>query len=197
LRLALVAEFPTPSYRGSKPRGTVCYNQPAIRGTAPRQGASDEKVCKGVAMTPEIGKVIPVERPPARLHTIQIQTRTRVEFKDITSQIEILVAESGIRDGLCAVFTPHTTAAILINENADPALHQDFDDFLKRLAPQDEDYAHNDGNCDAHLKSALIGPSKTLLVENRRLILGTWQGVFLCEFDGPRRRELKVKIISD
>lgn len=148
-------------------------------------------------MAPEVGRVIPVERPAARLHSIELQTRARVEFKDITSQVAKLAAESGVRDGLCIVFTPHTTAAILINENADPALPKDFTDFLNRLAPEGEGYAHNDGNCDAHLKSALIGASKTLLIENRRLILGTWQGIFFCEFDGPRRREVKIKIVPD
>jgi secondary thiamine-phosphate synthase enzyme len=148
-------------------------------------------------MAPDVGKVIPVERRRTCLHVQEIQTRARVEFQDITSQIEKIVADSGIRDGFCVVFTPHTTAAILINENADPALHKDFDNFLKRLAPSSGDYAHDDGNCDAHLKSALIGASKTLLVENHRLILGTWQGVFFCEFDGPRRRDLRIKILSD
>ncbi len=148
-------------------------------------------------MTPEFGKVSPLEKPGARLHSIEVQTRGRVEFRDITGQIEKFVAESGVRDGLCVVFTPHTTAAILVNENADPALHKDFDSFLKRLAPESGDYAHNDGNCDAHLKSAVIGPSKTLLIENRQLVLGTWQGIFFCEFDGPRRRAVRVKIVSD
>jgi secondary thiamine-phosphate synthase enzyme len=120
-----------------------------------------------------------------------------VEFVDITDRIERFLSESGVRDGLCLVFTPHTTAAILINENADPSLHKDFDNFLKGLAPRADGYFHNDGNCDSHLKSALIGPSKTLPVENGRLVLGTWQGVFLCEFDGPRRRQVTVKIASD
>jgi secondary thiamine-phosphate synthase enzyme len=148
-------------------------------------------------MASETGKEAATTKTAARLHAIEVQTRSRVEFRDITGQIERLIAESGIRDGLCAVFTPHTTAAILINENADPALHKDFDNFLRRLAPQSDDYAHNDGNCDAHLKSALIGPSKTLLVQNGRMILGTWQGVFLCEFDGPRRRAVRIKIVPD
>jgi secondary thiamine-phosphate synthase enzyme len=148
-------------------------------------------------MTPETGKVNLPERPPARLHKFEVATRARVEFADITEKIEKLIADSGVRDGLCVVFTPHTTAAILINENADPALHKDFDNFLKRLAPRAEDYFHNDGNCDSHLKSAVIGPSKTLLIENHRLILGTWQGIFLCEFDGPRKRQLRVKIVAD
>jgi secondary thiamine-phosphate synthase enzyme len=148
-------------------------------------------------MATEVGKVSSIEKPAARLHTMEVQTRGRVEFKDLTGPIEKFVAESGIRNGLCVVYIPHTTAAILINENADPALHRDFDDFLNRLAPRGDDYAHNDGNCDSHLKSAVIGPSKTLLIENGRLVLGTWQGIFLCEFDGPRRRGVKVKLVPD
>ncbi len=148
-------------------------------------------------MIPELGKVEPAERPRARLHKFEVATRTRVEFVDVTERIEKLIGESGVRDGLCLVFTPHTTAAILVNENADSALHKDFDNFLKSLAPRSENYFHNDGNCDSHLKSALIGPSKTLPVENGRLVLGTWQGVFLCEFDGPRKREIRVKIVPD
>ncbi len=148
-------------------------------------------------MKPELGKIIPAERPPARTHKFEVATRNRVEFADITGKIENCVSESGVRDGLCVVFTSHTTAAILINENADPSLHKDFDNFLKRLAPRDEKYFHNDGNCDAHLKSAVIGPSKTLLIEDGRLALGTWQGIFLCEFDGPRRRQILVKIVAD
>jgi secondary thiamine-phosphate synthase enzyme len=91
------------------------------------------------------------------------------------------------------VFVPHTTAAILINENDDPALQKDLDNFLKQLAPRDKDYHHNDGNCDAHLKASVIGCSKSLLIENGRLVLGRWQGVFFCEFDGPRRRDLRIK----
>jgi secondary thiamine-phosphate synthase enzyme len=146
-------------------------------------------------MTSEAAKAS--ERPPARTYRFDIRTRERVEFADITGKIEGFVAESGVREGWCVVFTPHTTAAILINENADPSLHKDFDNFLKRLAPRADDYFHNDGNCDSHLKSAVIGPSKTLLIENGRLVLGTWQGVFLCEFDGPRQRAVRVKIVSD
>ena len=130
-------------------------------------------------------------------HTLQIDTHSRVEFKDITSNIEAAIHEGGIEDGLCYVFTPHTTAAILLNENDDRSLQKDLDDFLKRLAPRDGEYHHNDGNCDAHLKAATIGCSKTLMVEKGKLVLGRWQGVFYCEFDGPRRRELRLKIVSD
>jgi secondary thiamine-phosphate synthase enzyme len=132
-----------------------------------------------------------------RAHAVQVETRARVEFKDVTSTIQKFVAESGVQSGTCLVFVPHTTAAVLINENADPGLQKDLDNFLKQLAPRDKDYCHDDGNCDAHLKAAVIGCSKSLLIENGRLVLGTWQGVYLCEFDGPRRRELRVKIVSD
>lgn len=130
-------------------------------------------------------------------HTLRIETHSRVEFKDITGQIERLIERAGIQSGQCHVFVPHTTAAILINENYDPGLRHDFAEFLKKLAPPDAEYQHNDGNCDSHLKAALIGVSKTLLIENHRLLLGRWQGVYFCEFDGPRQRELHVKLVSD
>jgi secondary thiamine-phosphate synthase enzyme len=133
----------------------------------------------------------------AQAHAVHVETRARVEFKDITSVIQKLVAESGVQNGTCFVFVPHTTAAVLINENADPGLRTDLDNFLRQLAPRDKNYYHDDGNCDAHLKAAVLGCSKSLLVENGRLVLGTWQGVYLCEFDGPRRREVRVKIVRD
>lgn len=130
------------------------------------------------------------------LHLLRIETRQRVEFKDVTAMIQKLVEESKIESGLCHLFAPHTTAAVLINENDDPSLRKDLDEFLKQLAPPGRDYHHNDGNCDAHLKAAVIGCSKALIIENRRLLLGRWQGVFFCEFDGPRQRELRVKIVA-
>ncbi len=132
----------------------------------------------------------------APLHALHVETRARVEFKDITGVIQKAVEESAVASGVCHVFVPHTTAAILINENDDPALQKDLDGFLKQLAPQDREYLHSDGNCDAHLKAALIGCSKFLLIENRRLVLGRWQGIYFCEFDGPRRRDLRLKIIA-
>lgn len=130
-------------------------------------------------------------------HTLHIETNSRVEFKDVTSQIEQLVEQSGIESGQCHVFVPHTSAAVLINENYDPGLRQDIADFLKGLAPPDAEYRHNDGNCDSHLKAALLGATRTILIENRRLLLGRWQGIYFCEFDGPRRRDLYVKLVSD
>ncbi len=143
------------------------------------------------------GKQVATERSTARAHAVQVETHTRVEFKDITGLIQKFIEESAVQSGLCHVFVPHTTAAILINENDDPALQKDFDNFLKQLAPRDKDYHHNDGNCDAHLKASVIGCSKSLLIENGRLVLGRWQGVFFCEFDGPRRRDLRIRIIPD
>ena len=148
-------------------------------------------------MASEAGRVIPPQRMLPRLHTAHVETHARVEFKDITELIQKVVTESGVQSGTCFLFVPHTTAALLINENDDPGLQRDLDNFLKLLAPRDRDYHHNDGNCDAHLKAAVIGNSKSLLVENGRLILGRWQGVFLCEFDGPRRRDLRIKVVAD
>ncbi len=148
-------------------------------------------------MAAEAGKALSGARPAAMARSLPVETCKRVEFKDVTGFLQDLVTESGMRSGTCFVFVPHTTAAILINENDDPALQKDLDAFLKQLAPSDKSYHHNDGNCDAHLKAAVIGNSKALLVEHGRLVLGRWQGVFLCEFDGPRRRALRVKVVPD
>jgi len=137
------------------------------------------------------------EKPSTRSHLLQVETKSRVDFKEITETLQKLISESGVTQGTCLVFVPHTTAAVLINENYDQGLQKDWDDFLNRLAPRDRDYYHDDGNCDSHLKAALIGNSKSLLIEQGRLVLGQWQGIFLCEFDGPRRREVRVKIVPD
>src|SRR5208282_3993243 len=147
--------------------------------------------------SPEAGKAIPSPRTLVRLHTVYVETHARVQFKDITDLVQKVVTESGAQSATCFLFVPHTTAAILINENDDPALQKDLDNFLRSLVPRDNGYHHNDGNCDAHLKAALIGNSKSMRVDNGRLVLGRWQGVFLCDFDGPRRRELMIKVVSD
>ena len=148
-------------------------------------------------MAMEAGKAARVGHSTGRATVVQLEARARVEFLDITARLQKLVDESGVVNGVCHLFVPHTTAALLVNENDDPALQNDMDQFLARLAPVGGEYHHNDGNCDAHLKASLIGNSKTLLVEDRRVVLGRWQGVFFCEFDGPRRRELRVKSVSD
>ena len=145
----------------------------------------------------EAGSALPAQWTRAPLHTAHVETHARVEFKDITELVQKIVTESGAHSGVCFLFVPHTTAAILINENDDPALQKDLDHFLKSLAPRDSNYHHNDGNCDAHLKAAVIGNSKSLFFESGRLVLGRWQGVFLCDFDGPRRREVRIKVVPD
>ena len=146
---------------------------------------------------PEAAKALSSPSAPARSHTLHVATHARVEFTDITKLVQKAVTDSAVESGICFLFLPHTTAAILINENEDPALRKDLDNFLKTIIPRDGNYHHNDGNCDAHLKAAVIGNSKSLLVEGGKLVLGRWQGVFLCDFDGPRRRELRVKVVPD
>ena len=119
-------------------------------------------------------------------------------FPLVTSDIVAALPElSKIEAGLLHVFIQHTSASLSINENADPSLEIDFAQFLKKLAPRDSSYNHDDGNCDAHLKASLIGNSKTLMIDDGRLVLGRWQGVYFCEFDGPRRRGLNIKIVPD
>ena len=148
-------------------------------------------------MASETDRNVASPKALSRAHSVQLETRARVEFKDITGLVQKYVTESGVQDGVCHLFVPHTTAGLVITENDDPALQKDLDNFLRELAPRDQAYPHSDGNCDAHLKTAIVGCSKTLLVERGRLILGTWQGVYFCEFDGPRRRDLRIKIVPD
>ncbi|MFZ0962556.1 MAG: secondary thiamine-phosphate synthase enzyme YjbQ [Terriglobia bacterium] len=152
---------------------------------------------QGFMASSDASQVTPPQRARASLHTAYIETHARVEFKDITDIVQNIVSGSATQCGVCFLFVPHTTAAILINENDDPGLQKDLDSFLKLLAPRDGNYHHNDGNCDAHLKAAVIENSKSLLIESGRLVLGRWQGVFLCDFDGPRRRELRIKVLPD
>lgn len=148
-------------------------------------------------MALEVGKALSLESGRGHLRSIQLQTHSRVEFRDVTSEIQRIIAESAVLGGVCYVFTPHTSAAVLVQENDDPSLQRDLDNFLDGLAPRDKNYHHNDGNCDSHLKASVIGCSKMLIIENGRLLLGRWQGVFFCEFDGPRERKLHVKLLAD
>jgi len=126
-----------------------------------------------------------------------IQTNKHTEFLEITSQINSLVAESDVRDGTCLLFVPHTTAGITINENADPDVKNDMLRAMDKLVPMADDYRHAEGNSAAHIKASLLGSSMQLIVQNGRLLLGTWQGIYFCEFDGPRQRKLVVKIQAD
>ncbi len=127
---------------------------------------------------------------------LSVRTSQQVEMVDVTSQVQELVKASGIDSGLCQLFVPHTTAGITINENADPAVQQDMVGAINKLVPLEDGYRHMEGNSAAHLKSTLYSPSLTLIIQDRRLVLGTWQGIYFCEFDGPRKRSLFVKILE-
>lgn len=130
------------------------------------------------------------------VYSIDIRTSRRCEFIDITNKVERVVKESHIPEGVCHIFVPHTTAGIIINEDADPSVRQDIVSKLNELVPQNGNYTHVEGNSDAHIKSSILGNEKSVFVENKSLKLGTWQGIFFCEFDGPRTREVWVKITS-
>ena len=126
--------------------------------------------------------------------TIEVRTGGSQDIVDITSQVRKIVKESGVRDGLCVVFSMHTTAGITINENADPDVKTDMIAGLSRAFPERDDYRHMEGNSHSHLRTSCVGPSQTLIVSDGNLLLGTWQGLFLCEFDGPRTRRVTVKV---
>jgi len=125
--------------------------------------------------------------------TLSINTRDRSEMIDITSKVEEELKRSGLKDGVCFLFVPHTTAGITINESADPSVATDIQAMLNKLIPWEGSYRHLEGNSTAHIKSSLIGNSVMLFVESGHLKLGTWQGIFFCEFDGPRSRKLYIK----
>jgi secondary thiamine-phosphate synthase enzyme len=126
---------------------------------------------------------------------VEIQTHRREELVDITRLVETELTKLGKWNGIGAVFVPHTTAAVTINENTDPYVVDDLQHHLRRLIPADGSYAHSEGNSDAHIKASIVGSSLTFLIEDGRMMLGRWQGIFFCEFDGPRRRKLWVKFI--
>lgn len=125
-----------------------------------------------------------------------VKTHAQTEMVDVTALVQQQVTESDIQDGLCVVFVPHTTAAVTINESADPAVCQDILMVLNQIVPWKADYRHLEGNSPAHLKASIMGSSATVVVEKGRLVLGTWQGLFFCEFDGPRNRSLDIRLIG-
>jgi secondary thiamine-phosphate synthase enzyme len=129
--------------------------------------------------------------------TFQVKTTTQTEFIDITHLVQEAVQKAGMRDGICIIFIPHTTAAVTINENADPSVIQDIVMELNKIVPFKDQYRHREGNSPAHIKASLIGCSEIVFVESGKLVLGTWQGIFFCEFDGPRNRNVHVKMISN
>ena len=128
---------------------------------------------------------------------LSVKTRERTELVDITSEIGRLVEKSGVDQGLCMLYVPHTTAGVTINESADPSVKSDILMVLNQMVPWEANYGHLEGNSPAHVKSTLVGPSKLIAIEKGRLVLGTWQGVFFCEFDGPRNRKMHVRIMEE
>ena len=128
---------------------------------------------------------------------LSVKTRERTEMIDITSDINQIVQKSGTDQGLCMIFVPHTTAAVTINESADPSVKSDILMVLNQIIPWEANYRHLEGNSPAHIKSTLVGSSELIAIENRRLKLGTWQGIFFCEFDGPRTRKVDVRIMAE
>jgi secondary thiamine-phosphate synthase enzyme len=127
---------------------------------------------------------------------LSVKTRETTELIDITSDINHLVQKSGVDQGLCMLYVPHTTAAVTINESADPSVKSDMLMILNQIIPWKAGYRHLEGNSAAHIKTTLVGPSELIAIENRQLVLGTWQGIFFCEFDGPRNRKLQVRILA-
>lgn len=125
-----------------------------------------------------------------------VQTPTQTAFIDITAQVEKIVKKSSVKTGVCIVFVPHTTAALTINENADPSVRKDIIVALQKIVPEKAFYTHVEGNSPAHIKASLMGNSQAILVEKSSLLLGTWQGIYFCEFDGPRKRRVIVKILK-
>jgi secondary thiamine-phosphate synthase enzyme len=131
------------------------------------------------------------------MQTLQIKTDRRTQFVDITNQVQSLIAKSSTKNGILHLYVPHTTAAITINEHADPDVASDVEAAFDRLIPERGPYKHSEGNSDSHIKSILVGNTQTVFIADGKLVLGRWQGIFFCEFDGPRNRNLHLKIIPD
>lgn len=127
---------------------------------------------------------------------LEVRSRHRNEFIDITRDVEGALGESGVKEGVCYVYVPHTTAGVTINEGADPSVQKDILNSLSRLVPANAGYLHAEGNSDAHIKSSLVGASACVPISGGKLALGTWQAIYFCEFDGPRHRRAVVKFIS-
>lgn len=128
---------------------------------------------------------------------LSVNTSKHTQMLDITDIIRKAVSDSGVKDGICTVFIPHTTAAVTINENADPDVVRDFTMEIDKIVPWEDGYYHMEGNSAAHLKSSMIGFSEQVIIDDGKLVLGTWQGIYFCEFDGPRHRKVYVKIIGE
>ena len=131
------------------------------------------------------------------IHQFTVRTGGQTSIENITSEVQRVVRESGVQNGVCHIFVPHTTAGVTINEGGDPTVERDLLYELNKVIPFEDGYRHAEGNAAAHIKTTLVGPSLTVFVESGRLTLGTWQGLLLCEFDGPRQRRVMVKVVPD
>lgn len=128
------------------------------------------------------------------MQTLRVKTARRTQFVDVTAAVERVVAEAGVASGVCYVYVPHTTAGVMINEHADPDVASDLEGVFDRLVPHKGPYRHAEGNTDSHAKAVMVGASQVIFVEGGKLVLGTWQGIFFCEFDGPRERKIFVRV---
>ena len=128
---------------------------------------------------------------------LKVKTGSKTELIDITSEIQNLVRSSSIKEGFCMLYVPHTTAAVTINESADPSVKSDILMVLNKIIPWEAGYRHLEGNSPAHIKSTIVGASELVAIENEKLVLGTWQGIFFCEFDGPRNRKVNVHLFQE
>ena len=131
------------------------------------------------------------------VQTLKIKTDRRTQLLEVTAQVQQALEQSQVTDGVCYVYVPHTTAGVMINECADPDVATDLEGAFDRLIPFAGPYRHAEGNSDSHMKSVLVGASQAIFVERGHLVLGRWQGIFFCEFDGPRERRLQVKVVAD
>ena len=131
------------------------------------------------------------------MQILRVKTNRRTQLVDVTQEIEQVIGDSGASEGVCYVYVPHTTAAVMINEHADPDVASDLEGVFDRLVPHRGPYRHAEGNTDSHAKAILVGASQVIFIERGKLALGTWQGVFFCEFDGPRERKMWIKVTAD
>jgi secondary thiamine-phosphate synthase enzyme len=133
----------------------------------------------------------------AKIENLRVRTDRRTQLVDVTNEVESVVFKSGVQQGVCYVYVPHTTAGVTINEHADPDVASDVEGIMDRLVPHGGPYRHVEGNSDSHARTILTGTSQVVFVENGRLVLGRWQGIFFCEYDGPRERTMQLKVVPD
>jgi len=132
-----------------------------------------------------------------KIEILRVRTDRRTQLVDVTSEVQTVVSKSGVEHGVCYVYVPHTTAGVTINEHADPDVASDFEGIMDWLVPQGGPYRHAEGNSDSHAKTILTGTNQQIFVEKGHLVLGRWQGIFFCEYDGPRERTMQVKVVGD